>query len=212
MKIWSESIKDGERIPARYALGRPNPTSHVELSDNLSPHLAYGDLPPGTKSLVWIVKDVDVPSRPDDVNQEGKVVPAELPRVAFYHFVLVDLLPDGKPLAEGEFSKGVTAHGKPASNVPRGARVGLNDYTGWFAGDPNMEGKYFGYDGPCPPWNDSLVHHYDFTLYALDVSPCPVEGEFTGAEVEKAIASHVLGKATLVGTYAIYPNAIVRST
>ena len=32
-----------------------------------------------------------------------------------------------------------------------------------------MSGDYFGYDGPCPPWNDSIVHHYVFTVYALDV-------------------------------------------
>ena len=44
------------------------------------------------------------------------------------------------------------------------------DYTGWFADDPQMSGQYFGYDGPFPPFNDSLVHHYVFTLYALNVA------------------------------------------
>ena len=29
---------------------------------------------------------------------------------------------------------------------------------------PTMAGDYYGYDGPFPPWNDSLVHHYVFTL------------------------------------------------
>ena len=33
-----------------------------------------------------------------------------------------------------------------------------------------MFGDYYGYDGPCPPWNDELVHRYVFTLYALDVA------------------------------------------
>jgi len=28
---------------------------------------------------------------------------------------------------------------------------GINDYTGWFAGDPEMAGNHGGYDGPCPP-------------------------------------------------------------
>ena len=32
-----------------------------------------------------------------------------------------------------------------------------------------MAGNYFGYDGPFPPFNDSLVHHYVFTLYALAI-------------------------------------------
>ena len=53
---------------------------------------------------------------------------------------------------------------------PRGARQGINDYTGWFAGDKDMAGNYFGYDGPCPPWNDEIPHRYVFTLYALDVA------------------------------------------
>lgn len=208
MKIWSDDIRDGAPIPAQNAFGKPHPTSHVELSDNRSPHLAYADLPEGTRSLVLLIKDVDVPSRPDDVNQEGKVVPADLPRVDFYHFVLVDLPPDGKPLAPGEFANGITPRGKSQADVPRGARVGLNDYTGWFAGDAAMEGRYFGYDGPCPPWNDSLVHRYHFTLYALDLPRCPVDGAFTGSDVEKAIEGHVLAKASLVGTYAIYPKAV----
>ena len=50
---------------------------------------------------------------------------------------------------------GVTARGKPGPHAPRDARQGVNDYTGWFAGDKDMAGNYFGYDGPCPPWNDA---------------------------------------------------------
>ena len=43
-----------------------------------------------------------------------------------------------------------------------------------------MSGDYFGYDGPCPPWNDALVHRYVFTLYALDVATLGLQGPFTG--------------------------------
>ena len=70
-----------------------------------------------------------------------------------------------------------------------------------------MGGDYFGYDGPGPPWNNELVHHYHFTLYALDVPRCPVEGRFTGREVLKTIEGHTLDKASVVGSYAIYPKA-----
>ena len=126
-------------------------------------------MPPGTQSLALVCHDPDVPSRGDDVNQEGRVVPASLPRVDFFHWVLVDLPPDTPPIARGEFSDGVTARGKPGPHAPRGARQGINDYTGWFAGDKDMAGNYFGYDGPCPPWNDAIPHRYVFTLYALDV-------------------------------------------
>jgi phosphatidylethanolamine-binding protein (PEBP) family uncharacterized protein len=48
MKLTSDSFEDGGRIPARFAFGKPHPTSHVELSDNVSPHLAWSDLPAGT--------------------------------------------------------------------------------------------------------------------------------------------------------------------
>jgi hypothetical protein len=68
-----------------------------------------------------------------------------------------------------------------------------------------MAGRYFGYDGPCPPWNDSIVHHYLFTLYALDVEHCPVAGDFTGPEVLAAIAGHVLDQASLTVTYSLNP-------
>ena len=68
-----------------------------------------------------------------------------------------------------------------------------------------MAGRYFGYDGPCPPWNDTIVHHYIFTLYALDVERCPVEGEFTGPEVLAAIAGHVLDQASFTATYSLNP-------
>jgi Raf kinase inhibitor-like YbhB/YbcL family protein len=206
MKIWSESFKNGEPIPARCAFGKPNPQTHVELSDNQNPHLAWADLPAGTKSLVVICHDADVPSKADDVNQEGKTVPAGLPRVDFYHWVLVDLAPTPAAITEGEFSSGITTRGKQGPQGPRGTRQGVNNYTQWFASDAGMSGDYFGYDGPCPPWNDSIVHHYHFTLYATDLSRCPVDGTFTGPDVLAAIATHILAKASLVGTYVMNPS------
>jgi len=69
-----------------------------------------------------------------------------------------------------------------------------------------MAGNYFGYDGPCPPWNDSIVHHYHFTLYALDFARCPVGGEFSSGAVLEALEGHVLDEADLIGTYSLNPN------
>jgi phosphatidylethanolamine-binding protein (PEBP) family uncharacterized protein len=66
-----------------------------------------------------------------------------------------------------------------------------------------MAGRYHGYDGPFPPWNDALVHHYVFTLYALNVPRLPVDGSFTGAQVRAALAGHVLEAATFSGTYTL---------
>jgi hypothetical protein len=204
MKLWSQSWSNGDAIPARYAAGRvAEGSSGVTFSDNVNPHLAWSELPPGTRSLVLICHDFDVPSRGDDVNQLDREVPADLPRVDFFHWVMVDIPPALGQIAEGEFSRGFTARGKPGPGTLHGARHGLNDYTGWFAGDAQMAGQYFGYDGPFPPFNDSLVHHYVFTLYAVSVDRLPVAGAFTGAQVRQALADKVLGEATLSGTYTL---------
>jgi Raf kinase inhibitor-like YbhB/YbcL family protein len=206
MKLTSESFRHGAAIPERCAFGRKDPTSHLTLSDNRNPQLAWSDLPAGAKSLVLICHDPDVPSRADDVNKEGRAVPASLPRVDFTHWVLVDLKPEAGSIAEGAFASGITARGKQGPAGPKATRQGLNNYTQWFEGDKDMSGAYFGYDGPCPPWNDEILHHYHFTLYALDVERCPVEGTFTRDDVLKAIEGHVLGKTSLMGTYALNPK------
>ena len=96
--------------------------------------------------------------------------------------------------------------GKPGPDAPYG-KHGINDYTAWFAGDDTMRGDYFGYDGPCPPWNDELVHRYVFTLYALDIVGCVPEGRFGGNELRNAIAGHILAEAKLTGTYTLNPAA-----
>ena len=91
MKLWSDSWINGERIPTRFAAGKPDPQSGVTFSDNLSPHLAWSEVPAGTLSFALICHDFDVPSRGDDVNQTDREVPADLPRVDFFHWVMVDL-------------------------------------------------------------------------------------------------------------------------
>jgi Raf kinase inhibitor-like YbhB/YbcL family protein len=210
MKLWSDTFENGQPIPQKCAFGKHHPTDHVELTDNKNPHLAWSDIPGGTKSLVLICHDSDVPSKPDNVNKEGVTVPADLPRVGFYHWVLVDLAPRASSIAEGEFSDGITPKGKEGPASIRGTRQGLNNYTQWFEGDPDMGGKYFGYDGPCPPWNDEIVHHYHFTLFALDVDKLSVQGEFTGDDVRKAAEGHILAQASITGTYHINPDARVK--
>jgi Raf kinase inhibitor-like YbhB/YbcL family protein len=206
MKLTSQSFSDGSRIPAEFAFGVPDPKTHVTLSKNRNPELSWSDLPKGTKSLVLIVHDRDVPSKPDDVNQEGRTISSQLPRVDFYHWVLVDLDPASGGIKAGEFSDGITVRGKTGPLGPRGTRQGLNDYTGWFAADKDMNGDYYGYDGPCPPWNDELLHHYVFSLYALGVDKCGVSGTFRGPDVLAAIRGNVLGQAAMTGVYSLNPS------
>jgi Raf kinase inhibitor-like YbhB/YbcL family protein len=209
MKLWSDSFKDGGGIPGEFAFGIIDPTTHVALSANRNPHLAWSDLPQDTKSLVLICHDMDVPSRGDDVNQESRIVPADLPRVDFFHWIIVDLPPSLSSIAAGQYSNSVTPRGKPGPDIGNGApgRHGLNDYTGWFAGDADMAGDYFGYDGPCPPWNDSIVHRYVFTLFALDIERLPVDGKFTGQQVRDAMQGHIVDKAEIAGIYTLNPLA-----
>jgi Raf kinase inhibitor-like YbhB/YbcL family protein len=203
VKLWSDSWANGDRIALRYAAGRLDEQGGVTFSDNVNPHLAWNELPAGTKSLVLICHDFDVPSKGDDVNKPDREIPSDLPRVDFFHWLLVDLPPSVTQIAEGEFSRGFTPRGKPGPAAPHGARQGINDYTGWFAGDTERAGHYFGYDGPFPPFNDSLVHHYVFTLYALGIARMPLEGTFNGAQVRAALAGHVLDAATYSGTYTL---------
>ena len=204
MKLWSNSFADAARIPGEFAFCVIDPKSHVAMSANRNPHLAWSDVPAGTRSFALICHDGDVPSRGDDVNQEGRSVPASLPRVDFFHWVLVELAADCREIAAGSHANGITPRGKPAAAAPAG-RHGINDYTGWFAGDKDMAGDYYGYDGPCPPWNDTILHHYVFTLHALGVPRCAVEGRFGGADARKAIAGHVLAQAAITGIYTLNP-------
>ncbi len=187
-----------------YAFCKPASMGHVALSDNRNPDLSWDELPSGTRSLVLLCHDPDVPSSAEDVNREGRSIPASLPRVDFFHWVLVDIPAQTRRIEAGSMSSGVVARGKPPLPGPA-PRHGINDYTGWFRGDQDMEGRYFGYDGPCPPWNDALAHRYVFTLYALDIDRCPVDGDFTGQQVREAIAGHILDHAGITGTYTLNP-------
>jgi Raf kinase inhibitor-like YbhB/YbcL family protein len=205
MKLASHCMTDGQPLNGKYAFCVPASEGHVSLSSNTNPHLAWSEVPEGTRSLVLICHDPDVPSRGDDVNQEGRTVPASLPRVDFFHWVLVDLDPARGEIREGEFSSEVTAGGKAGPSAPHATRQGINDYTAWFAGDADMAGDYYGYDGPCPPWNDEIKHRYVFTLFATDLNSLPIEGRFSGQQVRDAIEGHVLDSASLTVTYSLNP-------
>ncbi|NII10629.1 YbhB/YbcL family Raf kinase inhibitor-like protein [Oleiagrimonas sp. C23AA] len=204
MHLRSDSFAHGQPIPVKFAFGKIG--DPVELSDNLNPHLAWSGAPDDTRSFVLMCVDPDVPSKPDDVNKSDRQVPADLPRAEFVHWLMVDIPPECRELGEGSCAEGVAPHGKKQPLGPPGARQGINDFTSWFAGDSDMEGDYFGYDGPCPPWNDSIVHHYHFRVYALDVASLGLEGRFTVADVRREMDGHVLAEAALMGTYSLNPK------
>ena len=202
MKLSIKGWEDGAPIPTKFAFGKIPAQGRFETSDNISPELSWSDIPEGTESFALICHDPDVPSSGEDVNIEGKEVPASLPRVDFFHWVLVNIPASITKLEEGVASNGVTPKGKMPGAKPYGT-AGLNNYTDWFAGDTDMGGDYGDYDGPCPPWNDSIIHHYHFTVYALDTDNINLPEPFTGPDALAAIEGHVLGKASYMGTYTM---------
>jgi len=213
MKLRSQSFQDGARIPGEFAFCVIDPRSHVALSGNRNPHLHWSEVPAAARSFVLLCVDPDVPSRADDVNQEGREVPADLPRLSFFHWTLIDLPVDVRTIEAGECCKGITPHGKggPATRVGDWeVRHGLNDYTGWFASDRDMAGDWYGYDGPCPPWNDVVLHRYVFTVYALDVDRLALDPalaqRFEGRHVLEAMQGHILDQASLTGIYTLNPR------
>ena len=210
MKLSSESFRDGAAIPpaCAFAAIAGVGAGQVALSANRNPHLSWSDVPAGTESLVLLCIDGDVPQDATDVNRAGVSLPASMPRDDFFHWSLIDIPVARHEIAEGALSDGVAARGKPGPEVALGGatlRQGVNDYTAWFASDPAMAGDYYGYDGPCPPWNDERVHHYIFRMYALDVPRLAVEGRLTCVDVLNAIHGHIVDEAQLIGTYTLNP-------
>jgi len=97
------------------------------------------------------------------------------PKRTWVHWVVYDIPPA---------ATGLAADASPGK-LPDGAREGLNDW-----GRP-------GYGGPCPPIGR---HRYFHKLFALDTL-LPDLRRPTRAELEQAMAGHVLARAELVGTY-----------
>jgi len=203
MKLWSETFRDGGLMPADYAFAEIDPASRVRLAGNRNPHLAWDDVPNGTESLALFCIDPDAPQDARLANREDQSLLLTAPRGDFYHWSLLDLSPAMRSIAAGEFSSGITPRGKAAGT---GLRQGINDYTGWFAGDAAMAGDYYGYDGPCPPWNDERIHHYIFRLYALDVPKLALPERFTGQQAHAALYGHILDEVQLVVAYSLNPE------
>jgi Raf kinase inhibitor-like YbhB/YbcL family protein len=202
MRLWSDSFSNTQPIPAEFAMGQPD-----GFAPNRNPHLAWNDVPAGTKSFALLCIDPDAPTVPETVGRDDLQIPVDQVRGDFVHWAMVDIAPDVRVIAAGSCSDGVTAKGKQQPAGPKGARQGLNGYTGWFAGDAQMGGDYFGYDGPYPPFNDLRTHRYFFRLFALDVATLDLPARFTAADVLRAMQSHVLTEATLHGTYSLNAKA-----
>ncbi len=91
LEIRSESFKSSEEIPLKYTYN----------DENLSPHLAWSDVPPGTRSFVIICEDPDAPSR------------------AWVHWLMFNIPKDTRELKEGQPSQEI---------LDNGAIQGSNDF------------------------------------------------------------------------------------
>jgi hypothetical protein len=56
-----------------------------------------------------------------------------------------------------------------------------------------------GYGGPCPPHGHG-VHHYNFTVYAVDIPSLPLRGA-SRKDLERTLEAHTLATAQLMGQY-----------
>jgi len=195
MLLTIPAFENGATIPEQYAFCKFDAVSHTKHGGNKNPKIVWSDLPDGTKSLVLIMVDDKVPSVFTDANQEGKLIDKNMPRTDFYHWVLIDIEPSLGEIKEGQDSNGVTQCGKKPGKQPYGI-TGVNSYS------PHNGG----YDGPCPPWNDELIHKYHFRLYALDIPTLNLDKYFTGPEVLAAMQGHVLNQAEWTGTYTLNPS------
>lgn len=128
MKVTSNAFQNSEKI---------NPKYTVEGED-VSPPLAWTEVPDQTQSLALICDDPDAPSPKR---------PAPEPWV---HWVLFNI-----PASLSELPAGISRQLEPAE-VP-GAKQGTNSWP-----SDNV-----GYRGPAPP-PGSGQHRYFFKLYALD--------------------------------------------
>ncbi len=73
------------------------------------------------------------------------------------------------------------------AGLPAGAIQVRNDFSA------------IGYGGPCPP--KGMPHHYQFTVYALDVDKLDIDANASPAVVGFNVHAHTMAKATLTGLY-----------
>ncbi|MBV6520405.1 MAG: hypothetical protein MNPFHGCM_00512 [Gemmatimonadaceae bacterium] len=101
----------------------------------------------------------------------------EAPRRVWVHWIRYDLPPDSRGLDEG------AGNALPVEGVH----------------DALTDAGTRGYHGPCPPIGR---HRYYFRLFALDIVLEDLGSKARRADVERAMAGHVMASAVLMATYA----------
>ena len=185
LQITVESIDHGKPIPEKHALCKPTEDGKSKGGENIRPTIRWSAVPKGTKSFAVVVTDPDVPADFTDAGKEGKVVPNDAKRQLFYHWALADIPASAREIA------GSPAYKAPEFGIPASGSLGK------YVDNPTQ------YGGPCPPWNDERIHHYHFTVYALDTATLSLPEAVTAAQVEALAKKHALANAAVTGTYTL---------
>lgn len=199
IKVIVEGMEPGKPIAAAQALctlTAEGKSDKVELPTR--PTIRWSGVPKGTASLAVFMMDPDVPSDFTNAGKDGKILPAEMKRMDFFHYAVVNLPSDTVALAGGPSDKA------PAVGQELFNDLGANGYV-----NPKTA-----FGGPCPPWNDERLHHYHFIVLALDKDAPALEATPRGEGVNSPntakhafdrlmTSSHVLAKGTVIGTYTL---------
>jgi Raf kinase inhibitor-like YbhB/YbcL family protein len=195
-------LPDGARLPPRYAFCQAGPDGHQAPAPDISPPLTWTAGPAGTRSYAILMQDPDVPESVTAPEMKSGI-PPDAPRRIFNHWALADIPARLRGLPEGADSTGPLPHGKPATTTPYGTR-GANDFTTAFVESSQYNGIHGGYDGPCPPSIDLLVHRYRIHLFALDTATLALDTPFSADDLQAALKHHTLAEATTTVTYTTH--------
>jgi len=205
-----DAMKYDHMIPSEYTFCIADGHGGTTAAANKNPSVSWTKGPAGTKSYVVVVYDTDSPAEHRELmNQKGATLTKAVKRKIFFHMVLVDIPATVMTVPEGAASNERLLHGKPASAIKTGVPA-VNSYTQAFATSDAMKGTYYGYDGPCAPWNDENTHHYHFVVYALSVPSLGLSGEFTGEAAVAAMKGKVLAQGQFLGVYSTNPAVIAK--
>ena len=204
LKVHVDTFKSGGTVPNKFAFCVPAAQGHTTGGANINPSISWSKGPRGTRSYAIIVYDADSPAEHREMmNKEGVTMGADTKRHDYYHWILVDIPARTREIKEGADSNALVRHGKPATSTV-GVK-GLNDYTKVTASNEAMKGQYYGYDGPCPPWNDDVAHRYHFTVYALSVKSLDLPKDFDGLAAQAAMKDKILAQGESLGLYTQNP-------
>jgi Raf kinase inhibitor-like YbhB/YbcL family protein len=205
LTVQVDHLAPGAMIPPKYAVCVAKASGHMGFGDDINPAISWSKGPAGTRSYALTLTDTDSPAAHRELmNKAGATLTPAIARHTFFHWVVVDIPVDVTSIAEGAASHGLVKKGKSAEMTPVGTN-GVNDYTMAFAANPAMAGTYVGYDGPCPPWNDEVVHHYHFTVYALRIAHLDVKKGFDGRAALAAMHGKIIAEGAVVELYTTNP-------